>query len=135
MAAGVAMGAAAALKWTAWPPLPVGSALLAVTAGRRAAVRAGVTALAVPALADPHAFVEHVVLFPLGADGAGSPATSPLPGRLPATCVPGGRAPVCAPSGGDRPVDSPEVPTSRSAANQTIAARRWVIKTEVVHNP
>ncbi|MDQ1017735.1 glycosyltransferase 87 family protein [Streptomyces afghaniensis] len=97
--AGAAMGAAAALKWTAWPLLPVALVLLAVTAGRRAAVRAAVTALAVAAagvvpfaLVDPHAFVEHVVLFPLGAAGAGSPATSPLPGHLLATHVPGGRA-------------------------------------------
>jgi hypothetical protein len=44
------------------------------------------------ALVDPHPFVEHVVLFPLGAAGAGSPATSPLPGHLLATHVPGGRA-------------------------------------------
>ncbi|MFE6620646.1 hypothetical protein [Streptomyces sp. NPDC057740] len=51
-----------------------------------------VTALAVvpAALADPHAFVEHVVLFPLGEGGVGSPAASPLPGRLLATYVPGG---------------------------------------------
>lgn len=75
-AAGPAMGAAAALKWTAWPLLPVGLVLLAVTAGRRAAVRAGVVAVLVAAsavvpaaLADPHAFVEHVVLFPLGEAG------------------------------------------------------------------
>lgn len=33
-AAGLAMGAAAALKWTAWPLLPVGLVLLAVTTGR-----------------------------------------------------------------------------------------------------
>ncbi|WP_342456398.1 glycosyltransferase 87 family protein [Streptomyces coeruleorubidus] len=97
--AGAAMGAAAALKWTAWPLLPVALVLIAVTTGRRAATRAAVTALAVAAagvvpfaLVDPHAFVEHVVLFPLGAAGAGSPATSPLPGHLLATHVPGGRA-------------------------------------------
>ncbi|MGW6732157.1 hypothetical protein [Streptomyces sp. NPDC055013] len=34
-AAGLAMGGAAALKWTAWLLLPVGLVLLAVTAGRR----------------------------------------------------------------------------------------------------
>lgn len=96
-AAGPAMGAAAALKWTAWPLLPVGLVLLAVTAGRRAAVRAGVLAVLVAApavvpvaLADPHAFVEHVVLFPLGEGGVRSPAASPLPGHLLATYVPGG---------------------------------------------
>ncbi|MFM9608481.1 glycosyltransferase 87 family protein [Streptomyces niveiscabiei] len=96
--AGVAMGAAAALKWTAWPLLPVGLVLVAAVSGRRAAVRAGwvslvvACAVAVPsALADPRAFVEQVVLFPLGAGHAGSPATSPLPGYLLATYVPGGR--------------------------------------------
>ncbi|MBC9728834.1 glycosyltransferase 87 family protein [Streptomyces sp. TRM68367] len=97
-AAGLAMGAAAALKWTAWPLLPVGLVLIAATSGRRAALRAAGTALAVAAVAvapsalvDPHAFVEHVVLFPLGAGGIGSPATSPLPGYLLAHHVPGGR--------------------------------------------
>lgn len=98
-AAGLAMGAAAALKWTAWPLLPVGLALVAVTAGRRAAARAGLVALGVAglvvvpvALVNPRAFTEHVVLFPLGAAGVTSPATSPLPGYLLATYVPGGRA-------------------------------------------
>ncbi|WP_105970406.1 glycosyltransferase 87 family protein [Streptomyces geranii] len=97
VAAGLAMGAAAALKWTAWPLLPVGLALIAVTVGRRTAVRATATALltaaaaVVPvALAHPHAFVEHVVLFPLGRGGVHSPATSPLPGHLLAEYVPGG---------------------------------------------
>ncbi|MGW0577817.1 glycosyltransferase 87 family protein [Streptomyces sp. NPDC002920] len=97
VAAGLAMGGAAALKWTAWPLLPVGLALLAVTAGRRAAVRATGTALLVAgvvvvpaASADPHAFVEQVVLFPLGRGGAPSPAASPLPGQLLAAHVPGG---------------------------------------------
>jgi FkbM family methyltransferase len=99
VAAGLALGAAAALKWTAWPLLPVGLALLAVTAGRRAAVRAGATAIALAvlavlpvALADPGAFAEHVLLFPLGEGATGSPATSPLPGYLLATYVPGGFA-------------------------------------------
>jgi Glycosyltransferase family 87 len=96
-AAGLAMGAAAALKWTAWPLLPVGLVLIAVTAGRRVAVRAAVITLLVAvlavvpvALADPRAFAEHVVLFPLGMGGAHSPATSPLPGSLLAGYVPGG---------------------------------------------
>ncbi|MFE7836941.1 hypothetical protein ACFU53_13080 [Streptomyces sp. NPDC057474] len=75
----------------------MGLALVAVTAGRRAAVRAGLVALgvaglaAVPvALVDPRAFTEHVVLFPLGAGGVTSPATSPLPGYLLAAYVPVG---------------------------------------------
>lgn len=98
-AAGCAMGAAAALKWTAWPLLPVGLVLLAVTAGRRAAIRAAVVAVlisvlaVVPAfLANPRAFVEQVVLYPLGQGGVRSPAASPLPGHLLATYVPGGHA-------------------------------------------
>ncbi|MEU0242752.1 glycosyltransferase 87 family protein [Streptomyces sp. NPDC006235] len=99
VAAGLALGAAASLKWTAWPVLPVGLALLAVTAGRHAAVRAGVTAVALAVLAvlpvafaDPWAFAEHVLLFPLGEGDTGSPAASPLPGYLLATYVPGGFA-------------------------------------------
>jgi len=97
VAVGLVLGAVAALKWTAWPLLPVALALLAVTAGRRAVLRATVTALlpaavaVLPlALAEPRTFAEHVLLFPLGAGGAGSPAASPLPGHLLATLVPGG---------------------------------------------
>ncbi|MFE3036825.1 hypothetical protein ACFXKY_34875 [Streptomyces canus] len=81
----------------AWSLLPVGLVLLAVTAGRRSAWRAALAALSVVttavapvALADPPAFVEHVVLFPLGAGGVRSPATSPPPDRLLALYVPGG---------------------------------------------
>ncbi|GGX14331.1 glycosyltransferase 87 family protein [Streptomyces lomondensis] len=99
VAAGLALGAAASLKWTAWPLLPVALALLAATTGRRAAARAGATAVALAvlavlpvALADPGAFAEHVLLFPLGEGGTGSPAASPLPGHLLATRVPGGFA-------------------------------------------
>jgi hypothetical protein len=99
VATGLALGAAASLKWTAWPLLPVGLALLAVTAGRRAAVRAGATAVTTAvlavlpaALADPEAFAEHVLLFPLGGGDTGSPAASPLPGHLLAAYVPGGFA-------------------------------------------
>ncbi|MEH0578021.1 hypothetical protein QBA54_26910 [Streptomyces sp. B21-108] len=80
MSAGLAMGAAAALKWTAWPLLPVGLALIAVTAGRRAAMRGAVIAglvaclAVIPAvLANPHAFIEHVVQFPLGQGSVPSP--------------------------------------------------------------
>ncbi|GGW42419.1 hypothetical protein AB0E64_04140 [Streptomyces caelestis] len=44
------------------------------------------------ALADPGAFAEHVLLFPLGQGDTGSPAASPLPGHLLATYVPAGFA-------------------------------------------
>ncbi|MFJ3748436.1 hypothetical protein [Streptomyces sp. t99] len=112
-AAGLVLGAAAALKWTAWPAIPVALALLAATsrsAGRpadrgegrrpadRAAARCGLVALLTAAalvlpaaLRDPGAFRAHVVDFPLGLTDAVSSAASPLPGHLLATHVPGGR--------------------------------------------
>ncbi|MFD3815566.1 hypothetical protein ACFWRZ_10910 [Streptomyces rubiginosohelvolus] len=112
-AAGLVLGAAAALKWTAWPAIPVALALLAAasrSAGRpadrgegrrpadRAATRCGLVALLTAAalvlpaaLRDPGAFRAHVVDFPLGLTDAVSSAASPLPGHLLATHVPGGR--------------------------------------------
>ncbi|MFE6639163.1 glycosyltransferase 87 family protein [Streptomyces tendae] len=96
--AGLALGAAAALKWTAWPALPVVLALLAVREGRRSALRCAVaglgtaTAVVLPcALADPAGFFRNVVAFPLGLTATASPAGSPLPGHLLAAHVPGGR--------------------------------------------
>ncbi|MFD4003338.1 hypothetical protein [Streptomyces rubiginosohelvolus] len=111
-AAGLVLGAAGALKWTAWPAIPVALALLAAasrSAGRpadrgegrradRAAARCGLVALLTAAvlvlpaaLRDPGAFRAHVVDFPLGLTDAVSSAASPLPGHLLATHVPGGR--------------------------------------------
>ncbi|MFI1221881.1 MULTISPECIES: glycosyltransferase 87 family protein [unclassified Streptomyces] len=102
--AGLALGLAAALKWTAWPAAPVALALLAAARGgdgrrgSRAALRCGLVtlltaaALVLPAaLRDPGAFRTHVVDFPLGLTDALSSAASPLPGHLLATQVPGGR--------------------------------------------
>ncbi|MGA4864277.1 hypothetical protein ACPB9J_16710 [Streptomyces lavendulocolor] len=114
--AGLALGAAATLKWTAWPALPVAVALVAGAGrgagrwtgggsgrdvGRRVRSRAWVRCAAVAvgvagagvvpvALGDPGAFHEHVVAFPLGLTGTESPAASPFPGRLLAAYVPGG---------------------------------------------
>ncbi|MGA4801842.1 hypothetical protein [Streptomyces lavendulocolor] len=112
--AGLALGAAATLKWTAWPALPVAVALVAGAGrgagrwtgsgrdvGRRVRSRAWVRCAAVAvgvagagvvpvALGDPGAFHEHVVAFPLGLTGTESPAASPFPGRLLAAHVPGG---------------------------------------------
>ncbi|MGA5408310.1 hypothetical protein ACPCSC_13715 [Streptomyces lavendulocolor] len=114
--AGLPLGAAATLKWTAWPALPVAVALVAGAGrgagrwtgggsgrdvGRRvrsrgwvrcAAVAVGVAGAGVVpvALGDPGAFHEHVVAFPLGLTGTESPAASPFPGRLLAAHVPGG---------------------------------------------
>lgn len=101
--AGLALGLAAALKWTAWPAVPVALALLATASGEgrrgsRAALRCGLVALLTAAaivlpaaLRDPGAFRTHVVDFPLGLTGAVSSAASPLPGHLLATRLPGGR--------------------------------------------
>ncbi|MGV9311195.1 glycosyltransferase 87 family protein [Streptomyces sp. NPDC003691] len=96
-AAGLALGLASAMKWTAWPALAVACAALAATTGRRAATRCVLLAAAVVAvivgpvaLRDPGAFAQHVIAFPLGLADTPSPAASPLPGRLIATTLPGG---------------------------------------------
>jgi hypothetical protein len=96
--AGLVLGAAAALKWTAWPALPVALALIAVRRGGRPALRHAVVALSTAtaavlpfALADPAGFYRSVIAFPLGLTDTTSPAASPLPGHLLATYVPGGR--------------------------------------------
>ncbi|MFE1026556.1 glycosyltransferase 87 family protein [Streptomyces sp. NPDC058818] len=95
--AGLALGAAAALKWTAWPALPVALALIAVRRGGRPALRCAAvglstaTAAVLPfAVADPAGFHRNVVAFPLGLTATASPAASPLPGHLLAVHVPGG---------------------------------------------
>ncbi|MEU5159149.1 glycosyltransferase 87 family protein [Streptomyces sp. NPDC020875] len=95
--AGLVLGLASAMKWTAWPGLAVACAALAAIHGRRTALRCGlvaattVTALVVPVLiGDPASFFRHAVAFPLGLADTPSPAASPLPGRLIADCLPGG---------------------------------------------
>lgn len=96
--AGLAIGAAAALKLFAWP---VALVLLvhAATQGRRGLVRLGAGAVGVPIaallpalLVDPAALVENVLRFPLGQGVVTSPAQSPFPGYLIATALPAGRA-------------------------------------------
>jgi hypothetical protein len=96
--AGLVLGAAAALKWTAWPALPVALALIAVRRGGRPALRYAAVALSTAtaavlpfALADPSGFYRSVIAFPLGLTDTTSPAASPLPGHLLATYLPGGR--------------------------------------------
>ncbi|WP_052509299.1 glycosyltransferase 87 family protein [Kitasatospora griseola] len=95
--AGLALAAACALKWTAWPAVPVAVALLAAVAGRRAAWRcagvavAGATALMAPWLVlAPGPMVHQVFAFPLGLGEWRTPAASPLPGRLLAQLGTGG---------------------------------------------
>lgn len=98
VATGLAAGAAAAMKWTAWPVLVVAPVLLAARRSGRAAAGACAVAatvlagLIVPSvLVSPGAFVEQVLLYPLGAGRVASPAASPLPGHLIAALLPGGR--------------------------------------------
>jgi hypothetical protein len=90
--AAAAFGVAAAMKATAWPAVPVFTAMLAARDGLRRAWRfVGVVALvagvlcvlmAPAALADPYAFLQNTVLFPLGLTQHKTPAASPLPGHL-----------------------------------------------------
>ncbi|MEU3711955.1 glycosyltransferase family 87 protein [Streptomyces catenulae] len=88
-AAGLALGVASALKWTAWPAIPVALALLWVTKGKGAAARCaagsiGLAALAAlpAALIDSGAFLQNAILYPLGMGEANSSAQSPLLGHL-----------------------------------------------------
>ncbi|MEV0575236.1 MULTISPECIES: glycosyltransferase 87 family protein [unclassified Streptomyces] len=98
MGAGLALGAAAILKWTAWPAIPVIVVLLAATKGSRAARTAAAVAVAVAALAvvpplltDPHAFVDNAVLYPFGLSDTASTAASPLLGALLSAVLPHGK--------------------------------------------
>ncbi|MFD9123553.1 glycosyltransferase 87 family protein [Kitasatospora sp. NPDC059571] len=96
---GLALGAAAALKWTAWPALPVVIALLAARRGSRDAIRCGTGAAGVAlaavlpfALIDRQGFWENVVRYPFGLSDTPSTAASALPGRLIVTFLPHGKA-------------------------------------------
>jgi hypothetical protein len=87
--AGLALGAAAAMKATAWPALVVAAVLLAARDGRRAAVSVSATALVVfaavvgpVAVLGPRSMVQNTIAFPLGLARIKSAAVSPLPGRL-----------------------------------------------------
>ncbi|WP_327270306.1 glycosyltransferase 87 family protein [Streptomyces sp. NBC_01218] len=96
--AGLALGAAAILKWTAWPAIPVVVVLLAATRGARAARITAAVAVAVaasvvapPLLADPHAFLDNAVLYPFGLSDTASTAASPLLGALLSALLPHGK--------------------------------------------
>jgi hypothetical protein len=90
--AATALAVACAMKATAWPAVPVVTAMLAVRDGARSAWRfagtvivvTGILAvsLAPAALVDPYAFIQNTVLFPLGLTKQKTPAASPLPGHL-----------------------------------------------------
>lgn len=87
--AGLALGAAAAMKATAWPALLIVVVMVAVRDGRRAAVSMTATALGVVAavvgpvaVLGPRSLVQNTIEFPLGLTSVKSDAVSPLPGRL-----------------------------------------------------
>lgn len=90
--AGVATGVACALKFTAWPALPVIAAMLAARDGARVAARfttaalvtagVGIAAFAPRLLAHPATLVQNVVLFPLGLTPHKTPAASLVPGYM-----------------------------------------------------
>ena len=90
--AAAALGVAAAMKATAWPAVPVFTAMLTARDGARKAWRfaaativiaIGLSVLFAPAgLANPYAFLQNTVLFPLGLTKHKTPAASPLPGHL-----------------------------------------------------
>jgi MYXO-CTERM domain-containing protein len=87
--AGLALGAASSLKFTAWP-LAVLAAWAAFDLHRNRAIGRyllGVAAVVVPvvvpvALGNIPAFVDNVIRFPLGLAGVSSPAASALPGHI-----------------------------------------------------
>jgi hypothetical protein len=87
--AGLALGAASSLKFTAWA-LVVLAVWAAFDRERRRAVGwyvLGVAAVMVPvitpfAASNPSAFVDNVIRFPLGLAGVSSPAASALPGHI-----------------------------------------------------
>ncbi len=87
--AGLSLGAASAMKATAWPALLVAAVLVGARDGKRAAWTLCATALAVVAavvgpvaILWPRALVQNTVLFPLGLASIKSQAVSPLPGHL-----------------------------------------------------
>jgi hypothetical protein len=94
--AGLVLGAASTLKFTAWPVVFLACFAVVDRQGRRAVGRYVVAALAVVgpvvlpvALHNPSAFVDNVVRFPLGLAGVASPAASALPGHVLVSLVPG----------------------------------------------
>jgi hypothetical protein len=86
---GAVLGAACAMKATAWPALLLVGLLLRVRDGRGAAARFTVAAVVVLVvvvgpflLVQPADLVVNTIAFPLGLTAARSPAASPLPGHL-----------------------------------------------------
>jgi hypothetical protein len=90
--AGLAIGAACALKATAWPAFPIVFVLIFARDGRRAAasfassslgIFVALTAVTAPKLlAQPGALWQNLVAYPLGLSHRVTPAASPLPGHV-----------------------------------------------------
>jgi hypothetical protein len=104
--AAAALGVAVAMKATAWPAVPVFTAMLAARDGAKRAWRFAAATLVIAgglavvfapeALANPYSFFQNTVLFPLGLTKHKTPAASPLPGHLLAdTGMAGHWAAVC----------------------------------------
>jgi hypothetical protein len=94
-AAGLAAGLAASIKQTAWPLLPFLILAARDREGRSASGRtlAAASAVMIPLIApfvvwNPSAFVQDVVLFPLGLARQRTLAASPTPGSLLADALP-----------------------------------------------
>lgn len=101
--AGIVMGIAGTLKWTAWPLLLLCVLCVRDEDGRPAVLRYSLATLAVvvPVVGAGmalglHAFVENVVLFPLGLTKVHSPAASPLPGQVLVQLLPALKRPLTA---------------------------------------
>ncbi|WP_405757715.1 glycosyltransferase 87 family protein [Streptomyces sp. NBC_00073] len=96
-AAGAALAAACAVKWTALPAVAVVLAVLGACRGARAAVRCATVAATVTALLvlpgvllQPAEVWRQVFAFPTGRAQVPTPANSPLPGHLLAALGPWG---------------------------------------------
>ncbi len=98
VSAGLVLGAAATLKFTAWPVLLLLAFAVRDADGRRAVGRYALAAavVSVPVtliglFTSPRGFFENVVRFPLGLASVRSPAASPLLGQVLTTLLPGDR--------------------------------------------
>jgi hypothetical protein len=92
---GLVLGVVSAMKFTAWPLAALALFAARDRQGRRAPGRMllGMVAVAGPvvlpfALQNGPAFLQNVIMFPLGLTNVASPAASALPGHLLVTAVP-----------------------------------------------